>query len=131
MSDIIWPERCVTENYVSKESIVADLTAAKVWPFFNDTSAWPNLLQQCRRNSLPRWFIGHQAFTTPFLNIGLRPCSLYSFAAEFLPEEIAGPSHRGNENNATENQALGGEKFLGGLWGQLWTEFHLLFPTPF
>jgi hypothetical protein len=45
MSDIVWPERYTpgtTDNYVSNEIIVAGLTAADVWPFLNNTSAWPN-----------------------------------------------------------------------------------------
>lgn len=44
MSDILWPERYTpgtTDNFVSNEIIVADLNAADVWPFLNDTSAWP------------------------------------------------------------------------------------------
>ena len=44
MSDIVWPERFTpgtTDNYVSNEIIVAGLTAAKVWRYLEDTSAWP------------------------------------------------------------------------------------------
>lgn len=44
MSHIVWPERFTpgtTDNYVSNEAIVAGLTAAEVWPYLNDTSAWP------------------------------------------------------------------------------------------
>ncbi len=44
LSDIIWPEQYMpgtTDNYVSNEIVVAGLTAADVWPFLNNTSAWP------------------------------------------------------------------------------------------
>ena len=42
MSDIVWPERFTpgTDNYVFSEIIVAGLTAAEVWPYLNNTSAW-------------------------------------------------------------------------------------------
>ncbi len=44
MSEIVWPERFLpgtTDNYVSNETIVAGLRAADVWPWLNDTAAWP------------------------------------------------------------------------------------------
>ena len=44
MGDIIWPERYLpgtTDNYVSNEIIVAGLSAAEVWPYLANTTAWP------------------------------------------------------------------------------------------
>lgn len=44
MSDIIWPEAYLpgtTDNYVSNEIIVPDLTAAQVWPHINEPLRWP------------------------------------------------------------------------------------------
>jgi hypothetical protein len=44
MTDIRWPERFApgtTDNFVSNEVIVKDLTAIAVWPYLNDTAAWP------------------------------------------------------------------------------------------
>jgi hypothetical protein len=44
MSDIIWPERFTpgtTDNFVSNEVIVKGLTTTTVWPYLNDTTAWP------------------------------------------------------------------------------------------
>lgn len=44
MSDIVWPEQYLpgmTDNYVSNEITVAKLSAAEVWPYLNDTRAWP------------------------------------------------------------------------------------------
>lgn len=42
-TDIIWPEPFTpgtTDNFVSNEVIIADLSAAEVWPFLVDTSRW-------------------------------------------------------------------------------------------
>ncbi len=44
MNAIVWPEQYApgtTDNYVSNEIIVARLSAIDVWPFLNNTSAWP------------------------------------------------------------------------------------------
>ena len=44
LQSIVWPERFVpgkTDNYVSNEIIIAGLTAAQVWEYINNTSAWP------------------------------------------------------------------------------------------
>jgi hypothetical protein len=44
MSEIIWPAGYVpgyTENFVSNEMIVTDLTVADVWPFLSIPSRWP------------------------------------------------------------------------------------------
>jgi hypothetical protein len=44
MQEILWPEGYLpasTDNYVSNEVIVASLRAADVWPFLNETTAWP------------------------------------------------------------------------------------------
>ncbi|MFT4075760.1 MAG: SRPBCC domain-containing protein [Asticcacaulis sp.] len=44
MSEIFWPEGYLagtTDNYVSNEITVANLSAAEVWPHLNNTSAWP------------------------------------------------------------------------------------------
>jgi hypothetical protein len=44
VSDIVWPEGYApgtTDNYVSNEIVVAGLTAAQVWRYLADTSAWP------------------------------------------------------------------------------------------
>jgi hypothetical protein len=44
MSDIIWPEEYLpgtTDNYVSNEIIVADLSVDVVWPYLSSTTAWP------------------------------------------------------------------------------------------
>ena len=42
-SDIIWPQKYLpgtTDNFVSNEVIVRDLTAAEVWPFLVDITKW-------------------------------------------------------------------------------------------
>lgn len=44
MNAIIWPEGYLpgtTDNFVSNEIIIAGLTAAEVWKYLSDTSAWP------------------------------------------------------------------------------------------
>ena len=44
MSDIIWPEKYLpgtTDNYVSNEVIVKNLSTREVWPFLNNTTYWP------------------------------------------------------------------------------------------
>ncbi|WP_437879436.1 SRPBCC domain-containing protein [Pseudomonas sp. LRF_L74] len=44
MHTIHWPADYLpgtTENFVSNEVIVADLSVAEVWPLLNDTRAWP------------------------------------------------------------------------------------------
>lgn len=44
MNAIEWPEQYApgtTDNYVSNEIIVAGLSVDDVWPFINNTSAWP------------------------------------------------------------------------------------------
>lgn len=44
MNNIIWPEGFIpgkTDNFVSNEIIISDLSAADVWPYLNDTSIWP------------------------------------------------------------------------------------------
>lgn len=44
MTDIIWPEGYLpgfTDNFVSNEIIVPNLSAAEVWPYLNDTRFWP------------------------------------------------------------------------------------------
>ncbi|MFK0161914.1 SRPBCC domain-containing protein [Rhizobium sp. NPDC090279] len=44
MSEIIWPEAYLpgrTDNYVSNEIIVADLSVADVWPHLDTTTTWP------------------------------------------------------------------------------------------
>ncbi len=43
MNEIIWPEGYLpglTDNFASNEIIVADLTAAEVWEYLNNTSKW-------------------------------------------------------------------------------------------
>ncbi|WNS77773.1 SRPBCC domain-containing protein [Domibacillus sp. DTU_2020_1001157_1_SI_ALB_TIR_016] len=43
MNEIIWPEGYLpgmTDNFVSNEIIIADLSAAQVWKFLYDTSKW-------------------------------------------------------------------------------------------
>lgn len=42
---IIWPEKYTpgeTDNYCSNEVIVKGLSVADVWPWLNDTAAWPS-----------------------------------------------------------------------------------------
>ncbi|KAF4447804.1 hypothetical protein F53441_8708 [Fusarium austroafricanum] len=49
-SDIIWPKKFLpgtTDNYVSNEVIVKDLTAAQVWPFLADISKWESYYDNC------------------------------------------------------------------------------------
>ncbi len=44
MSEIVWPEKYTpgtTDNYSSNEVIVRGLSAAEVWPYLNDATAWP------------------------------------------------------------------------------------------
>lgn len=45
MNNIIWPEGFTpgkTDNYVSNEIIISSLSVTDVWPYLNDTSAWPS-----------------------------------------------------------------------------------------
>ena len=47
MQKILGPEGYLpgtTDNYVANEVIVASPRAADVWPFLNDTTAWPTHL---------------------------------------------------------------------------------------
>jgi hypothetical protein len=49
------PERFTpgtTDNYVSNEIIAAGLTAAEVWPFLNNTSAWPTYYSWTKPNPM-------------------------------------------------------------------------------
>jgi len=44
LNSIVWPQSylpATTDNYVSNEVIIAGISAADVWPFLNNTSAWP------------------------------------------------------------------------------------------
>jgi hypothetical protein len=44
MHEIIWPEGFIPgfcDNFVSNEIIVAGLSTAEVWPYLNNTRAWP------------------------------------------------------------------------------------------
>ena len=44
MSDIAWPGQYtpgMTDNYVSNEIVIANLSVADVWPHLNNTLAWP------------------------------------------------------------------------------------------
>ena len=44
MSDIIWPSAYLpgtTDNFVSNEVIIPRLRVVEVWPYLNDTRAWP------------------------------------------------------------------------------------------
>nr|WP_321238183.1 SRPBCC domain-containing protein [uncultured Tolumonas sp.] len=44
MSDIVWPEGYIpglTDNYVSNEIILPDLSTADVWVCLNNTALWP------------------------------------------------------------------------------------------
>lgn len=44
MNEIIWPEDYLpgfTDNFASNEVIVADLSAADVWPFLSNALIWP------------------------------------------------------------------------------------------
>lgn len=44
MSEIIWPEGFVpgfTDNYVSNEVIVSDISTEDVWPFLSQPALWP------------------------------------------------------------------------------------------
>ena len=44
LNSIIWPEGYLpgtTDNYVSNEVIIPNLSAADVWPFLVNTEAWP------------------------------------------------------------------------------------------
>jgi hypothetical protein len=67
MSDIVWPERYTpgtTDNYVSNEIIVAGLTAADVWPYLNNTSAWlARLVEALGREVGPAFFLENQTVT--------------------------------------------------------------------
>lgn len=44
MNAINWPEEYLpgtTQNFVSNEKIIANITAEEVWPYLNNTSMWP------------------------------------------------------------------------------------------
>lgn len=44
MNSIIWPEKYMpgtTDNYVSNEVIIPNLTAEEVWPLLDDATKWP------------------------------------------------------------------------------------------
>lgn len=45
MNAIIWPEGYLpgfTDNFASNEVIVAELTAADIWPFLSNATLWPS-----------------------------------------------------------------------------------------
>lgn len=45
MHYIHWPQDflpATTDNFVSNEVIIANLSVAKVWPYLNNTTAWPS-----------------------------------------------------------------------------------------
>lgn len=55
-SAIIWPEKFLpgtTNNYVSNEVIVANLTAAQIWPLLADLSKWETYYKNCEKVSPP------------------------------------------------------------------------------
>ena len=44
MNEILWPEKYTpgtTDNFVSNEKIVANMTAEEVWKYLDNTSMWP------------------------------------------------------------------------------------------
>jgi hypothetical protein len=89
MSDIIWPEGYLpgtTDNYVSNEVIVAGLSAADVWPYLADTSAWPTYYDNA---SEIRFHDG----TGPTLSAGARfRFTTFGFPVEAEIVEIQAPA---------------------------------------
>ena len=44
MNEILWPKKYLpgtTDNFVSNEKIIKDMTAEEVWKYLNNTSMWP------------------------------------------------------------------------------------------
>ncbi|MDG4718044.1 MULTISPECIES: SRPBCC domain-containing protein [Thalassospira] len=90
MHSINWPSGFVpgfTDNYVSNEIIVADLTAAEIWDSLDDTSLWPDYYSNV---SEIRFHDG----TGPKLGLGARfRFTTFGFPVEAEVTEYHHPSH--------------------------------------
>ncbi|QIX01366.1 hypothetical protein AMS68_006883 [Peltaster fructicola] len=55
-SAIIWPEKFLpgtTDNFVSNEIIVKDITAAQIWPLLADITKWESYYENCSQITPP------------------------------------------------------------------------------
>src|SRR6478735_10587490 len=55
-SAIIWPTKFLpgtTDNYVSNEVIVRDITAAQIWTYLADITQWESYYNNCSHITLP------------------------------------------------------------------------------
>ncbi|KAK2686208.1 hypothetical protein QWA68_014616 [Fusarium oxysporum] len=55
-SAIIWPTKFLpgtTDNYVSNEAIVRDITAAQIWTYLADITQWESYYNNCSHITLP------------------------------------------------------------------------------
>lgn len=55
-SAIIWPEKFLpgtTENFVSNEIIVKDITATQIWEQLSDISKWQSYYKNCEQITEP------------------------------------------------------------------------------
>lgn len=90
MSDIIWPELYTpgtTDNYVSNEVIVANLSTAQVWPHLNNTSEWPTYYDNAKE-------IRFHDGTGPELSMGARfRFTTFGFPVEAEVTEYEPPVH--------------------------------------
>ncbi|UII31710.1 hypothetical protein LVD17_25810 [Fulvivirga ulvae] len=88
MNAIIWPESYLpgtTDNYCSNEVIIPNLKTTEVWPFLNNTNAWP----QYYENASEIIFYDN---TGPELRIGARFCFItFGFLVESEVVEYVPP----------------------------------------
>lgn len=92
MSDIQWPAQYLpgtTDNFVSNEIILAGLSVGEVWPWLNDTRAWPTYYSNA---SEIRFHDG----TGPYLSKGARfRFTTFGFPVEAEVVEYE-PAEKGN-----------------------------------
>lgn len=75
-SAIIWPEQFLpgmTDNFVSNEIIVKDITATQIWEQLNDVSKWQSYYKNC------------QQITEPETGPRLRKGDVFKFSTFGLP----------------------------------------------
>ncbi|MFT4111277.1 SRPBCC domain-containing protein [Silvibacterium sp.] len=68
MSEIYWPKKYLpgtTDNFVSNEVIVKELSTSDVWPYLNDTTFWPTYYSNASN-------IGFDGGAGPELSSGVR-----------------------------------------------------------
>jgi hypothetical protein len=94
MSDIIWPDKFLpgtTDNYVSNEVIVKDLTSAAIWPLLSHAALWPTYYNNASK-------IGFDGKAGPELSLGARfrfttfGLDVEAQVTEFVPPAAGAPA---------------------------------------